>query len=354
MDLRSIGADERNWEWMRSHTAGDLCLARVSFSSHEQYRVWTENGERDAALAGRLRYAGELPAVGDWMAVREVDETLAWMEERLPRRTEFARRAAGTESGTQVLAANVDLVLVVCGLDGEFHPRRLERYLVLARESGADMAVVLNKVDCCEEGEALRRETEELAGGIPVLLLEATRSVAPLAPLVTGRTVVLLGSSGAGKSTITNGLLGEERQRTGANRSYDAKGRHTTSSRMLWALPGGGALIDTPGLREVGLAAGTDAVDATFVDIAEWASQCRFADCRHATEPGCAVQQAIANGLLAVARWHSYAKLRREAHRHEIEQDKQAQAEEKKKLRTMFRSFRSQPKRGRGPRGDAT
>lgn len=244
--------------------------------------------------------------------------------------------------GEQVLAANVELIVIVMGLDGDYNLRRLERYLVLAAASGAEAMVVLNKMDVCPEWPARLAEVREVTGHREAL--SAHESAAPIAEVLRGRTVALLGSSGAGKSTIANALLGESRQATQSVRESDSRGRHTTTRRMLIELPGGGALIDTPGLRELGLWAGQEPVDEVFAGIAALARQCRYRDCAHAGEPGCAVSAALGTGELEPARWASYQKLLAEAHYHERVGNRSAAAEEKRKWKAIHKAIRHHPK----------
>jgi len=233
----------------------------------------------------------------------------------------------------------------VNGLDGDFNVRRLERYLILAAESGASPVVVLNKADVCEDVAARVALVAEVAGAAPIVTVSATQGVEPLLPfLSTGRTVALLGSSGVGKSTIVNRLLGQDRLRTAEVRESDSRGRHTTTHRELTALPGGGALIDTPGMRELQLWAGADAVDRAFDEIAVAAEQCRFRDCSHSGEPGCAVAAALKSGALSDERFASYRKLRGEARRHELMTDAVAAQAAKKRLKAIHKAFRNYEK----------
>jgi ribosome biogenesis GTPase len=343
MNLERLGATSE----LRASLAPDLSLARVTVSNRDRYRLIADGGELDAEPSGALWYGAAtraaMPVVGDWVGARIVNREQAIVEAVLPRRTLFARRAAGRREDQQPIAANVDLVFLVCGLDGDFNLRRLERYLTLAAESGADAVVVLNKSDLCADVAARLVETAEVAGAAPVVAVN-TRSLEGLAPLLRfladGRTVALLGSSGVGKSSLVNCLLGEERLRIAEVRESDSRGRHTTTHRELIPLPAGGALIDTPGMRELQLWAGEDAVDRAFDQIATLASECRYRDCMHSSEKGCAVQNALADGSLAEDRWESYRKLRGEAQRHEALADPLLALERKRKWKQLHKAAR--------------
>jgi len=348
MNLESIGADARVFGAFEENAARGLVLARVITSQRDQYRLYTQSGELTAEPSGALWYrtpdAAGMPVVGDWVAARTVTSDQAIVEAVLPRRTCFARRAAGTREDQQPIAANIDLAFLVCGLDGDFNLRRLERYMALAAESGAEAVVVLNKMDLCDDLAARIAETKAVGGAAPVVAVSA-RSMAGFdrfqSYLAPGRTVALLGSSGAGKTTIINRLLGEDRFRTREVRESDSRGRHTTTHRELIALPQGGALIDTPGMRELRLWASTDTVESVFEEIAAFAADCRYRDCSHEREEGCAVAAALANGALDPNRWGSYLKLRREARYHEIASDAQAARELKQKWKRIHKAQRA-------------
>lgn len=315
-----------------------LIRGRVSFGALEEYRVLLEDGgEAAAEPSGALRAYGELPAVGDWVWVRPVFEFCV-IEEVEARSTAFLRRAAGRAHAPQCVAANIDVCFVVSGLDGDFNLRRIERYLVLAWESGAHPVVVLNKEDICADVEAIANAVRSASGAAEVVAISARRSVEPLRPwLWPGATAALLGSSGTGKSTIANALTGGTLA-TREVREHDSRGRHTTTASMLMALPGGAWLIDTPGMRELGLLASDRSLDWGFPEIAALAAQCRFGDCRHQKEPGCAVRQALEEGRIPEGRWASYTKLQREAGHHALEGDPRAQRAKKQKWKAIHKA----------------
>ena len=352
MHLESLGADSVIFGAFQTYAAQGLILARVAMAQRDQYRLYTETAEVAAEPSGALWYRApdraSMPVVGDWVAARMVAPEQAIVEAVLPRRSCFSRRAAGRREEEQPLAANIDLVFLVCGLDGDFNLRRLERYLTLAAESGASPVVVLNKADVADDLPARLAEAAAVAGGAPVVSLSA-REGAGLdglrAFLAPGRTVALLGSSGVGKSTIVNRLLGEDRLPTAEVRSSDSRGRHTTTHRELIPLAAGGALIDTPGMRELQLWAGEESVGRAFEEIAEIGAACRYRDCSHSGEQGCAVAQALEDGSIAPERWESYRKLLGEARRHERMTDRLAEQEHKRKMKVMFRAQKEHYKR---------
>jgi ribosome biogenesis GTPase len=294
-----------------------LAPARVAREDLDHYLLLDGQGEHPARLSGRLRHAArtraDLPTVGDWVAMRP--GPTAVIVAVLPRTSAFLRRVAGGTTGEQVLAANVDTVFLVTGLDGDFNLRRLERYLATAAESGAEPVVVLNKADLAADPAEPAAAAAAAAPGVPVVAVSAltTAGLDGLAPwLQPARTVALLGSSGVGKSTLLNTLLGSERQRTAPVRPDDSRGRHATTRRELVALPGGALLLDTPGLRELGLWITGEGLDGAFPDVATLAAGCRFRDCGHADEPGCAVRAAAEAGRLDPQRLESWRRLQRE------------------------------------------
>jgi len=331
-----------------------LVPARVAAQYTHLYRVWTEDADLLGSVAGRFRVEAESPAdypvVGDWVAVAaRPAEGSATIEAILPRKSRFVRKVAGDHLQEQVVAANVDTVFLVCGLDGDFNPRRIERALVLAQESGARPVVILSKADLCPEASERVAEVERLAPEVPVHAVSC-RSGAGLSDfehhLRYGETVALLGSSGVGKSTLVNTLLGQDRVKTQEVRSRDSRGRHTTSHRELFLLPSGALMIDTPGIRELQLWSDGAAVKDTFGELATLAEGCAFRDCRHQTEPDCAVVRAVAEGRLSEDRLLSYRKLQSETAALERRRDVFGRQAEKSRWRSIHKSLRHFKPRG--------
>jgi ribosome biogenesis GTPase len=351
-DLTTIGATDGIYQNFQTYEARGLLLGRVSVVYADRYRLYAARGEMQAEAIGALLYRTERagwPAVGDWVAFQQSGPAEGMIHAVLPRRTQFSRRAAGSRDEEQVIAANVDLALIVCGLDGDFNLRRIERYLALVHASGARAAVVLNKSDVCVDLEARIAEVMRIAAGTAVVAISArsAEGIEPVLELVRpGLTIALLGSSGVGKSTLVNQLLGEDRQRVRDVRESDSRGRHTTTHRELLPLPKGGALIDSPGMREIQLWASGDSLDAAFAEIAALAARCRFRDCSHTVEEGCAVRAAIETGELEAARWESYAKLRAEVAWHARQTDVQAALAQKKKWKAIHKAMRVHYKHG--------
>lgn len=329
---------------------GDGLPGRVTGQQRGRYRVATAAGGADAVIAGRLRARGRnMPVVGDWVMVAESGhDGAALILDVLARRTALVRRRAGSDRAPQVIAANVDVVLVTVASTEPLNARRLERYVSLAWESGAVPLVVLSKIDLCDGAARAMGDAESAVPGVDVVAISALGGdgLQGLRDRLRPRsTVVLLGQSGAGKSTLINALLGEERLRTGAVRR-DGKGQHTTTSRELVRLPGGALLIDTPGLREVGLWRGDEGVRRTFDDLAELAGSCRFRDCRHEAEPGCAILAAVGSGEVEHARLEAWRRLQRELDHVERKEDP---AERRAYDRALHREYRrvSKLKNGR-------
>jgi ribosome biogenesis GTPase len=319
------------------HLGADLTPARISAVHRGAFALAGHPRLERAELTGRLRADPDPlvhPAVGDWVAVDAGGRIAAV----LPRASQLVRRAAGRAHAAQVLAANIDLVLLVTSLNGDLNPRRVERYLGVAWDSGASPAVVVSKADLGDPGPALAA-LGDLAIGLPLLATSTHdgRGLGELAALIgAGRTAVLVGSSGAGKSSLVNALLGEERQLTLPIRASDDRGRHATTHRELFLLPGGGLLIDTPGMRQLGIFDDEGGLDAAFADIEELAAGCRFRSCRHAGEPGCAVAAAVPPDRLAG--WH---KLERERARAARKLDRRAASDEKARWKAVHMQMRA-------------
>ena len=343
--LEALGWDD-TWEAAYApHRGPGAVAARVS-APHRggAYDVLTEDAEVRVRLPGRTRRSApaDVPVVGDWVAVDLERAAVPTIAAVLPRRTKLSRRAAhdpGSDvAQEQVVAANVDVVFVTASLADDLSPRLLERYLTLAWESGARPAILLLKADLEPDPARIAGDLAEIAGRVPIAVvstrtglgLDQVRSL--LAPGTTG---ALIGPSGVGKSTLVNTLVGEEVLETGEV-AVDGTGRHTTTRRQLVLLPGGGIVVDNPGIRELHLWLADEGLDEAFSDVVELASQCRFADCRHETEPGCAVQAALASGALSPERWASYRELEREL----------AELEERLARRERSRARRGRPSAG--------
>ncbi len=296
--------------------------ARVISESKNSYRILCRYGELSAVMTGKMRRLCETenirPAVGDWVVVIPLlDEQKCLIHAVLPRKSKFSRKVAGECAEEQIVAANVDTVFIVSGLDGgrSFNLRRIERYLALAWNSGATPVVVLNKSDLCSDADTFIQAVETVAPGISVLAVSARNGSgldALRAHLGQGITVAFLGSSGAGKSALINALLGSDRQVTGAVRDDDRQGRHTTTRREIILLPGSGAVIDTPGMREIQMWPSEGDIEGAFSDIEALVGECRFKNCSHNNEPGCAVIAAVGRGDLDPVRLESYWKLKKE------------------------------------------
>ena len=326
--------------------------ARVAGEERDLFHVLTASGPLSAAISGRLRHEAlrreDLPAVGDWVAVeRDRYGGRATIHHVLPRRSALRRKAADRVAEAQVVAANVDTVFLVNSLNRDFNPRRVERYLVMVWESGARPVVLLNKSDQCGDVDVKLVEMEQAAQGVPVHAISArlgTGLEALADYLPPGHTGAVLGTSGVGKSTIVNHLLGFERQATGEVREDDQRGRHTTTSRELVTTPSGVVLLDSPGMRSVGMWEIDEGLADAFADIEALAQNCRFSDCSHGTEPGCAVQAAIRDGTLPRQRLESQQKLARESAAMAMRLDPQMRAAERAKWKAIHKSVRNHMK----------
>ena len=334
----------------------DVAVARVAEENREMYRLLSERGEFMAEVSGKFRHEissrADFPAVGDWvLASTRSDEGRATIHRVLDRKSKFSRKIAGKKTEEQIVAANIDVVFLVSSLNSEFNLRRLERYVTLAWESGAKPVIVLNKCDLCENAEHFRDESQAAAFGVRVILASAVRGegIAEIRELMRSDsentcgvanaavTAALLGSSGVGKSSLINAILGSELLDTGEARAGDDKGRHTTTTRHLIVASGGGVLIDTPGMRELQLWDGSEGIAQAFGEIEELATQCKFRDCKHENEPGCAVRAAVEDGTLDAERLESFHKLGREEKHVAAKLDDAVRAEQTKELKKLMK-----------------
>lgn len=336
--------------FMAFEAAGHI-PGRVIVQTRGLYRIVCREGELAATLSGRFMHdaaEGGYPVAGDWVALSaRANEGTATVHAVLPRASAFVRRASGPTVGKQVVAANVDTALLVNALNSDFSTRRIERYLATTYASGADPVIVLTKSDCCNDIDARLRDVEAIAFGVPVHAVSALTGDgmgAIAALLAPGKTAALLGSSGVGKSTLLNALAGRQAMATQAIRERDETGRHTTTHRELVLLPSGALMLDTPGMRELGLWDVDEGVATAFSDIATIASGCRFSDCRHQNEPGCAVHEAIAAGTLGEDRLEGYRKLNRELAWLDRKDDPVAREEERKVWIRRNKNYRARMK----------
>lgn len=331
--------------------------ARVVRQDMNQYHLLADAGQLIGVIPGRLRQAAlskaDLPTVGDWVLYSEIaggEAGTVQVEKCLERKSKFSRKEAGEVVDEQIVASNIDTVFIVSGLDDDFNANRIERYLLLSWDSGAIPVIVLNKADLCENLQERLGELDAIARGAPVHVMSALDkdgTEALLEYVVKGTTCAFMGSSGVGKSTLINHLLGYERFETGEVRADDGKGRHTTTFRELVLTDSGAMIIDTPGMREIQIWADSSALSQTFDDIEELGFQCKFNDCQHTGEPGCAIRAALSDGTLDEERWERYHKLKREVEHLESQQTAASRAAKKLEHKKFSKMVRDLPdKRG--------
>lgn len=356
--LIELGWDEVWAAQFASMAQSGETAARVSLEHNHVFRVLSAQGEQLAELAGRMRHEAEnrseMPAVGDWVLMRPAMAEGARPQIRaiLPRRSVFSRKSAGRGTEEQIVASNIDTVFLVSALDQDFNARRIERYLVMSRQSGAQPVIVLNKADLPVNIDRIMKDIDSVAPNVPVHAVQAKGNGANVdslrSYLTIGRTVALLGSSGVGKSTIINALAGQDLLKTAEVRESDGRGRHTSVHRQLLVLDDGGVVIDTPGMREIQLWDADDSVDEVFPEIEARASDCRFRDCRHDSEPGCAVKAAVADGTVDADRYESFIKLQHERDAFIAKQEVRGQIQQKRDAKMGSKAMKAlQKERGR-------
>ncbi|HEU4965235.1 MAG TPA: ribosome small subunit-dependent GTPase A [Bacilli bacterium] len=328
-----------------------LTVGRVALEHKRIYRVYSEHGELLSEVSGKMRYVAtgreDYPAVGDWVVIdARPEEGKATIRAILPRSSKFSRKQAGETTEVQLVATNVDTLFLVNALNSDFNLRKIERYLIMAWESGANPVILLSKADLCDDVDEKLAAVENVAIGVPIHVVSSLQNegLDALRPYVSdGQTVALIGSSGVGKSTLINRLIGEEVMETGGIREDDDKGRHTTTHRELIVLPEGGLLIDTPGMRELQLWEADEGFDNSFRDIEELAEACRFGDCEHRSEPGCAVKAALTDGTLDQGRFQNYLKMQRELAYLARKEDQRLAMAERDKWKALSKQNRKRP-----------
>lgn len=353
--LEHLGLNEelrKEYEEYKNKSNEELILGRVALEHRGMYKAYTEAGELLVHISGKMGYKAldrvDYPAVGDWVIISpQTGEEKGVIKKVLKRKSKFSRKVAGTEQKEQIIASNIDTLFLVMSLNQDFNTRRLERYLTMAYDSGANPVIVLTKKDLCADIDKKKYDVENVAYGVPIITTSTVTNegIEEIKEMIkTGKTIALTGSSGVGKSSLINSILGEDKMKTKEIREDDGEGKHTTTHRELLLIPEGGILIDTPGMRELQLwATENDTISQSFQDITDLALKCKFRDCSHDNEPDCAVLKAINEGNLEEKRYKSYLKLQKEM---EYIEDKTAYLQKhKEKHKNISKHMRNNKKK---------
>lgn len=346
MNLYQLGIKQEQLDFFEENFTNDFQLGRISFVAQNHFRILTTKGECKAEITQKLVHNGSIPAIGDWVIINELDN-FQLIIDILPRISELKRQSKKHESLNQYIATNLDEVFVVMGLDNDFNLNRLERYIIQINESKAKPVIILNKMDTIENYKDKVKFVEDRVKDVPIIVTSVTKGI-NLEQIKNrfheGMTATLVGSSGVGKSSIANYLIGEDTLKVNSTRDADSKGRHTTTHRGLYLIEPNGIIIDTPGMRSLSISADREDIENSFEDIMDLAKYCKFKDCTHDNEPGCRVQEAIKNGELDQSRYDNYLKLLREVAFNESKVSKKAASEKKKEWKSITKSNRKRNK----------